>query len=176
MARAIPEAWIEKLFTRMASIWGSRFADMWRDCDIDDVKAMWRAGLADIPDEGLKRGVSKLINAPHPPDLPAFRRLCEADPAMYRQNALALTNEANRTPPEEAREHMAKIRAMASDLQRQFGTPAGGGIRWAYRLLQRAADGEHITAHQIGFAKEAIEAYNGTHHRSVREPGCDDND
>ncbi|WP_322092792.1 hypothetical protein [Paraburkholderia bannensis] len=173
MSRAIPEAWIEKLFARMASIWGSRFADMWRDTDLDEVKSVWRASLSDVTDDGLRRGVSKLIHHLHPPDLPAFRRLCEAEPAMYQQNTLALTDE-RRTPPEQAREQLAQIRDLAKGLLREHGAPAGGGIRWAYRLLQRAADGERITPHQIAFAKEAIENFNRTHGRAKREPGSDD--
>ncbi|MBB5469355.1 hypothetical protein HDG32_005502 [Paraburkholderia sp. CI2] len=177
MIRAIPEPWIERLFARMESIYGSRFHDMWRGGEIVEIKATWREGLANVTDEGLKRGVAALFHEQHPPTLPRFIDLCRPQPAMYTPNVAALTDD-RRSSPEVAREQLAKIRETANGLLRQHGAPAGGGIRWAYRLLQRASDGEHITAHQIAFAKEAIENYNLTHGRieRSREPGSDDED
>ncbi|MFP4891248.1 hypothetical protein [Paraburkholderia sp. EG304] len=173
MAREIPEAWIEKLFARMSAIYGARFADLWRGVPIDDIKAIWRYGLAGTSDEGLRRGAAALFHTKYPPTLPEFIELCAPEPTMYQQHP-ALTDE-RRTSPDQAREQLAKIRELASGLLRKHGAPAGGGIRWAYRLLQRAQDGEPITPHQIAFAKEAIEAYNRTHgRRGEREPGSDD--
>ncbi|MGF6920167.1 hypothetical protein [Paraburkholderia sp. 40] len=178
MLRSIPEHWIERLFSRMASLYGSRFADMWRDGEIDEIKATWREGLAGQSDDALRRGVAALFHEPpYPPTLPRFIELCRPQPAMYQPNRVALTDE-RRTSPEQAREQLARIREIAGGLLREHGAPAGGGIRWAFRLLQRAQDGEHITAHQIGFAKEAIESYNRTHGQHIngheREPGSDD--
>lgn len=163
------------LWQKMMNVYGARFLDMWEGVDVGEMQVTWTEGLRGMSREALQRGVAALFHTRHPPTLPEFVALCEPRPAMYRQNTLALTNEANRTPPEQAREQLAKIREIAKGLQ--SGTPAGG-IRSAYRLLQRAADGEHITAHQINFAKEAIEAYNVTHGRNDnghdREPGSDD--
>ncbi|MGF6607087.1 hypothetical protein OKW45_001987 [Paraburkholderia sp. WSM4175] len=178
MGRAIPEYWIERLFARMESIWGARFQDFWRNVsDPNEVKAVWGEGLADVTDEGLKRGVAALFHEPGPPTLPRFLELCRPQPAMYTPNRAALTDE-RRTAPGEAREQLARIREIAAGLLREHGAPAGGGIRWAFRLLQLAENGEHITANQIGFAKEAIENYNRTHgqHENghAREPGSDD--
>ena len=162
------------LWRKMAAIYGARFLDMWRDVDARDVQAMWTEGLraADITREALMRGLSKLYHTKYPPTLPEFIALCAAEPAMYQQNALALTNEANRTPPEEARAQLAKIREMAGTALRERGAPAGGDVRWAYRVLQRATDGKPVTAQQLAFAREAIEAHARIH--GSREPGSDD--
>ncbi|MGF6986513.1 hypothetical protein QFZ99_006054 [Paraburkholderia atlantica] len=178
MLRSIPEHWIERLFARMESIYGARFQDFWRGVsDPADVKAVWREGLAGQSDEALRRGVAALFHERHPPTLPRFLELCAPQPAMYTRNDPALTDD-RRTSPGEAREQLARIREMASALLREHGAPVGGGIRWAHRLLQRAENGEHITAHQIGFAKSAIESYGRTHGRNEnghqREPGSDD--
>lgn len=170
MSREIPKVWVEKLFAKMASIYGAPFVEMWRGADPDEFVTTWQQGLsaASVTDDGLKRGVAALFRTRKPPNLPEFIELC-ALPAAQRQNTLAL--DAPRTSPEEARRRLAILREQATSLLKQFGAPAGGGIRWAYRLLQRSADGEPITPHQIAFAKEAIEAYNGTHGTSrPREP------
>jgi hypothetical protein len=166
MNRQIPESWVERLFSRMASLWGSRFADKWRDCDLDEVKSTWRLGLSDLADPALKRGVAALFNTPDPPDLPAFRRLCQA-PAPEHQGQIWL-GDGQRTLPAEAREQLARIAALVD-------APNAGrrsGIAWARRILQRALDGERITAHQVQFARQAIEIWERTHGR--REPGSDD--
>ncbi|MGF6981393.1 hypothetical protein QFZ99_000869 [Paraburkholderia atlantica] len=177
MLRSIPEHWIERLFSRMSSLYGSRFADMWRDGDIDEIKAAWREGLAGQNDDALRRGVAALFHEKNPPTLPRFLELCRPQPTMYTPNAAAVTDD-RRTPPEQAREQLARIRNVAGALLREHGAPAGGGIRWAFRLLQRAENGEHVTVHQIGFAREAIESYSRTHGQHInghqREPGSDD--
>lgn len=163
----------EWLFRKMAAIFGSRFADMWRGVDPADIHAEWTQAMRGMSREALQRGIAAMYRAKYPPTIGEFLAMCEPPPAMYRPNQLAL--DAPRTPPAQAREQLAKIRDLASDLLRKNGVPLGGGIRWAYRLLQRAAAGEHITAHQIDFAKAAIEAYNRSHGRSgERQPGDDD--
>ncbi|WP_322046032.1 hypothetical protein [Paraburkholderia sp. J67] len=175
MSREIPDGWIEKLFSKMETIYGGSFRAMWGNVDADEMKATWKQGLgiANVTDEGLRRGVAALFHTKRAPNLPEFIELCAPVPAMYRQNTLALTDE-RRTPPDEARAQLANIRDIAKGLLREHGAPAGGGIRWAHRILQRAADGEPITPHQIAFAKEAIEIYGRTHGRVNREPGSDD--
>lgn len=175
MSRDIPAQWIERLFSKFESIYGAQFRAMWNGVPVDEMKATWRQGLgaANVTDDGLRRGVAALFHTRKPPNLPEFIELCALN-AAHRQNTLALSDD-RRTPPDEARAQLAKIRDLAQGLLREHGAPAGGGIRWAYRLLQRAADGEHITPHQINFAKEALEAYNATHARNGnREPGSDD--
>jgi hypothetical protein len=161
------------LWRKMMFIYGARFLDMWEGVDVNEMQTTWTDALRGMSRDDLQRGVAALYRTRHPPTLPDFLELCKPVPAMYRANPLAL--DAPRTPPEQAREQLAKLRDIANDLLRKNGVPLGGGIRWAYRLLQRASDGENITQHQIAFAKEAIENYNRTHGRSSpREPGDDD--
>jgi hypothetical protein len=157
----------------MMFIYGARFLDMWEGVDVNEMQATWSDGMRGMSREALQRGITALYHAKHPPTLPEFLELCKAGPAMYRPNQFAL--DAPRTPPAEAREQLAKIHEVASRLLSQHGAPLGGGIRWAYRLLQRAANGDHITQHQIDFAKDAIENYNRSHGRhDTRQPGDDD--
>lgn len=175
MSREIPGHWIDRLFCRMDTLYGSAFVAMWRDVDVDEMKSTWRQGLAlaNVTDEGLKRGVAALFYAKKPPNLPEFIELC-MPPSAQRQNALALTNEVNRTPPEQAREQLAKIREAAESVTRPV--EHGSGIAWAHRLIGRAERGEHVSAHQLTCAKTAIEQWQITHGtmRHEREPGSDD--
>jgi hypothetical protein len=161
------------LWRKMAACFGERFYAMWRNVDEIEMQAMWTEGLRGMSRESLTRGVSAMMHRRTPPTLGEFIEFCEPQPTMYRPNQFAL--DAPRTPPAEAREQLAKIHEVASRLLSQHGAPLGGGIRWAYRLLQRAANGDHITQHQIDFAKDAIENYNRSHGRhDTRQPGDDD--
>lgn len=153
MGRAVPEAWIEKLFARMVALWGSRFADMWRDADLDEVKATWRAGLANVNDDGLKRGVAALFHEQSPPTLPRFLELCAAQPAMYRQTALI--DEAGRTAPGEARAHLAAI-------AKRIGA-AAPGIAWARNIVDEAANGHVLPGNRLQVALDAIATFETTH-------------
>ena len=121
MTRDIPEFWIERLFARMSATYGARFADMWANLDLAEVKATWRAGLAGISDEGLKRGVSKLPFCPHPPDLPAFRRLCEGQPATYRPPVALADN--RRADPATVEANLAKLREIVAPLKAKVTKP-----------------------------------------------------
>ncbi|WP_233866708.1 hypothetical protein [Paraburkholderia adhaesiva] len=177
MGHAIPETWVEKLFVKMDTIYGAPFADMWRAADADEMKSTWRQGLsaANLTDEGLRRGVAALFRTKRPPNLPEFIELCSPTPAMYRQSPLALTDE-QRTPPEQAREQLAKVHDLATDTLHQHS--GENGVEWAYRIIRRYRNGEHITIHQLQLANEAIAAFNVTHGKNennhVREPGSDD--
>ena len=35
----LPTAWIERVFERLSALYGSKFADLWRGCDIEGVKS-----------------------------------------------------------------------------------------------------------------------------------------
>ncbi|HWT35553.1 MAG TPA: hypothetical protein VN289_04690 [Paraburkholderia sp.] len=167
MTRAIPEHWLERLFARMESIYGSRFHDMWRDCEIAEVKATWREGLAGITDEGLKRGVAALFHEKSPPTLPRFLELCQPQPAMHTPNRL-LTDEVGRTPSHEARAQLAEI-------AKRIGMREPG-IAWARRVVDEAARGHVLPGNRLQVALDAIKSWDATHgaiHRE-REPGCDD--
>ncbi|CAB3758503.1 hypothetical protein [Paraburkholderia humisilvae] len=162
------------LWRKMMNVYGARFLDMWEGVDVSEMQVTWTEGLRGLSREAIQRGVSRLYHAKHPPTLPEFIALCEPSPAMHRQNTLALTNEANRTPPEQAREQLVKVREVAQSLVRPV--ERGSGVAWAQRLIDRAQRGEHVTLHQLACAKAAIEQWQITHGtmRHTREPGSDD--
>lgn len=84
---AMPKAWVESLFSRMSFIYGARFADLWRDVDLDGLKRYWAIQLGKYTPQELKAGVEKLKTKDWPPTLAEFEKLCrpsiDAESAYY---------------------------------------------------------------------------------------------
>ncbi|TCK37996.1 hypothetical protein B0G84_3298 [Paraburkholderia sp. BL8N3] len=161
MTRNVPEHWVERLFARMQSIYGARFQDFWRNVDdLDEVKAVWREGLASVADEDLRRGVAALFHTRNVPDLPAFLELCRPTPQQFAPHECLSDQRQRLTPNGEAQ--LDRIKAMVKATSQSNNTRTGH-IRWAVRLLERATNGEHITAFQVAFAEEAIKRWEATH-------------
>ena len=59
-SRRIPLEWVEKIFSKMASTFGVKFADAWRGCDMEIVKADWAEVLADYSVDEICAGVAGL--------------------------------------------------------------------------------------------------------------------
>ena len=47
---ALPDRWIDKIFSRMEAFYGSTFIDKWRNTDVLEVKAVWANELANFSD------------------------------------------------------------------------------------------------------------------------------
>lgn len=74
----LPDAWIDKIFSHMSSMYGSKFADLWRDTDLKAVKALWAEKLGGFLDQpsAIKSALDALDDKPWPPTLPEFLMLC----------------------------------------------------------------------------------------------------
>jgi hypothetical protein len=81
----LPTAWIEKLFDRMAALYGSKFADMWRGADPAEVKKLWADELGKLTREEVTKGAQALMTLEWPPSLPQFINLCR--PKLDAQKA-----------------------------------------------------------------------------------------
>ena len=86
----IPTSWVDALFAKMASYYGNRFTDMWRDSDIHSVKAIWAQELGKLSREEITKGANALINQEWCPTLPQFIKLCRPtiDPVVAYYEAL----------------------------------------------------------------------------------------
>lgn len=112
----LPLAWVEKIFATMLAHYGSRFADMWRDANIADVKAVWAeklAGFRDRPD-CLKYGLNCLDGRDWPPSLPEFLADCRRAPTP---KIVALEHKLS---PDEIERNKARVKAMAKRLGRRM--------------------------------------------------------
>ena len=86
----LPDRWIDALFVKMINFYGSKFTEMWRDTDIDAVKAMWAHELGKLSREEVTRGAQALMTLEWPPSLPQFMKLCrvQIDPQKAFVEAL----------------------------------------------------------------------------------------
>ena len=143
--------WIERIFTRLAGIYGSEFSYKWADVDNDQLKAEWAETLGGFRAEDIASALKSCRNLPKPPNLPEFAALC-------RQNMntrLAHTPEQKLTPDERAA--AAKVayavaaslraKAQASDKTASIivnGIPITPYRQWALNLMRREAGGERL--------------------------------
>lgn len=75
-SEALPNAWIERLFTRLSAMYGSKFAGMWAGADVTEVKRAWATGLAGYTAQELAAGLEACLAMAWPPTLPEFMRAC----------------------------------------------------------------------------------------------------
>ena len=69
---------IQRLFLRMSTLYGSKFADMWRGIDEDEIKRCWSDELAIFTIQEITEGVNSLNRSAWPPTLPEFMAMCSA--------------------------------------------------------------------------------------------------
>lgn len=87
LSTAKQSAWIDRLFDRMAAMYGARFADMWGGLDLSSVKSVWREELSDMSPDEISRGVAACRTRDWPPTLPEFVKLCR--PAIDYERAFS---------------------------------------------------------------------------------------
>jgi hypothetical protein len=76
---SIPEKWIDALFAKLHSFYGTRFLDMWRGNDLQTVKAVWTQELSKLSRDEVAKGANSLVNQEYCPSLPQFIKLCRTD-------------------------------------------------------------------------------------------------
>lgn len=84
----LPSDWVEKLFARLAVVYGHAFLGRWSGLDLDAVKQSWAkelAGFLSHP-EALAAGLEKLPSG-EPPTVLQFRDLCRESLRDERQPA-----------------------------------------------------------------------------------------
>jgi hypothetical protein len=84
---ALPLAWIERIFDRFTTRYGSRFLDMWAALDPNDLKRAWAEELAGLSGEEIKRGLEKCKFLNFPPTLPEFFKLCRTVQKLSPESA-----------------------------------------------------------------------------------------
>jgi hypothetical protein len=72
----LPSAWIERLFERLASMYGNKFMDLWRGLDLEKVKMAWADDLSGFTGDEIKRGLDACKLSQWPPTLPEFMMFC----------------------------------------------------------------------------------------------------
>lgn len=75
----LPDAWIDKLFERLACLYGRKFADLWGGVDPVAVRKLWAEKLGVYPGEVIAKALTACDTRPFPPTLPEFLLLCKAE-------------------------------------------------------------------------------------------------
>ena len=79
---------VERVFERLAAMYGAKLADLWRGCDMASIKQTWAAALAGYRHDEIRRGLQGCLTRPWPPTLPEFLSLCRPQidhEAAYRE-------------------------------------------------------------------------------------------
>lgn len=76
MNKALPVEWIDRLFMRLAAMYGNKFTKMWDGIPRQDQINTWSEMLGDMDKNDLAIGLKNCIIQPFPPTLPEFRLLC----------------------------------------------------------------------------------------------------
>lgn len=124
---ALPDRWVEKIFSTMSAYYGSLFLDRWRGTDLAEVKQVWAEALATFSDcpECFSAALKDLTSGSQfPPTLPEFVALCRSNYSAPRPANAILTYAAgeplNRA---EASARLAEIRARF-----RTGRPSSAGL------------------------------------------------
>ncbi len=84
---ALPNAWIERLFARLAMTYGNKFADMWAGQDVASVRQMWASEMTGYTADEIRGGLERM-RSKHPswpPSCYEFMDLCR--PALDHESA-----------------------------------------------------------------------------------------
>lgn len=152
-ANAIPERWVEALFTAMAATYGARFADLWRGAKIDDVKRQWGVELARLTSAQMKAGRETLTDLEKAPTLPEFMAHCR----RARVEAVAAEQpQLEHMPsitPEQAAANIDLLNRTLATMRRP-----GPSAEWAFRLILRgtSASGKPLPFAVARCATDAI--------------------
>lgn len=72
----MPSAWVERLLSRFATMYGNKFTDMWRGIEPESIRQAWGEDLAGYTADELKRGLEWCKTQKWPPTLPEFMTAC----------------------------------------------------------------------------------------------------
>lgn len=148
LSREQQNSWVERLFSRLAALYGASFGRQWEGTNLAEVKAVWAEKLGGFTSENIGAALRSCDDRPFPPNLPEFIELC-------RQNA----KQSNRplletTPVQLSPEEFAE---RAKQLESSFLRTNDRDYRgWCKELRGRYLAGEILLPIQISMASEAM--------------------
>ena len=144
---SLPAAWVDRIFDRLAIVYGEEFLARWRAVNMADVKTDWANTLGYYEaDPGAIAWALENLPSGKPPTVLQFRDLCRQAPAP----------EVPRLPepkagPKRVAAEVAKLRGhLAATI-----APTHDGKAWADVILARAAAGERVAPYALACAKVA---------------------
>lgn len=140
----LTDEWLDRLFVRLASMYGRHWLAMWEEIPMPDVKDTWRKGLARISGEQIAKALDHCrMHHPFPPTLPEFVGLCRT--FAIKQAALP-DYRADAMPPD--------IRA---EIARLFDEQGKRDKKdWARTILKEHAEGTYNHRYGVMCARRAL--------------------
>ena len=136
----LPDEWVDRLFLRFSTMYGSAWLEKWRGIPMDEVRRTWAADLGGFDGETLRRALEHVkSNCSFPPSCPEFVAICKQFRAPPAQQTY-LPAPQSRMPAEAA----AALQQFVSGRKDYRG--------WAKKILANPKLYPHIS---VEFAKEA---------------------
>ncbi|MDR0736024.1 MAG: hypothetical protein LBF51_04195 [Zoogloeaceae bacterium] len=122
----LPIEAIERLFNRMTCFYGSKFLDLWKNADMNQVMAEWAKALGEYRGKPhcLQAGMERMKSRPFPPTLPEFLADCRSGERQFP--------EFKPLPPPPAPETRERNRKMFDEFAASLSTKtAHDHLAWA---------------------------------------------
>lgn len=150
---AIPKRWVEALFSKMSAFYGSKFADMWRGTDTNEVQKAWSVELWKLSSAQLKSGVDNLTAFNRPPSLPEFIEHCKRSRAEAAAQTAPRLESGVVADKEVIASNLKKLRSITGSMKLQSAHPG-----WAYDFFIRgtAKNSSSVTVEVWGHCRDAI--------------------
>ena len=147
---ALPLPWVDRIFEKLALVYGQAFLARWRDLDLDAVKADWAHEL-----DGFEQHPQAIAHAlqslppEKPPTVLQFRELARRAPLPELPRLESPPADAERVAAE-----LAKLAKLAT--VRTTAAQAVDHRAWARRILDRKARGERVNRTVLSMAQQAM--------------------
>jgi len=122
--RQLPNAWVERIFARMASMYGERFSNMWKDIPKNELLSAWAEALGGFDEGQIRQALKDCEGLPFPPTLPGFKTLCNQYQPI-QPIALALPNKPFPPMGRTWKEQQAYAAARIAEIREKFGWSEG---------------------------------------------------
>ena len=139
--------WIERLFSRLAALYGAAFGRQWEGTNLADVKTVWAEKLGGFTAVHIGAALKSCDDRQYPPNLPEFIDLCRVA-AKRETHAPALP-----APELSVEDRMERAKQLDAAVSKARGYDYHG---WAKELRRRYLAGEAMLPIEISMASEAL--------------------
>jgi len=147
LSTELQQGWIERLFSRLASLYGAAFGRQWEGTNLADVKSVWAEKLGGFTASQIGAALKGCDDRQYPPNLPEFIDLCRIA-AKCADIPLAIE-----APQLSVEERLERARSIESASVKKEAYDHRG---WCKELKRRYLSGEHLLPVQVLMASEAM--------------------
>lgn len=148
---SLPIEAIDRLFARLAAVYGAAWDRSLGQSPIADVKAAWRHELQGFHGQRMEHLAWALDNLPErPPNVIEFRNLARRAP---RDDYVKLPEPMPDVDPEEVARRVALVKARLAEIKARV---VGGQLQWARAIVQRHKEGDHVSIASLRMAQQAL--------------------